>query len=131
MDLEGYMDKIDIWDSDYRFMLIVWEHAPVSSGRLVALSREQLGWKKSTTYNAIRRLCEKGLIQNDNATVSVLVPREQVQAQESEAFLARSFDGSLPRFVAAFLDGKAISSHEAEEIRRLIDAHREEDDGNT
>jgi predicted transcriptional regulator len=131
MDLEGHMDKIDIWDSDYRFMLIVWEHAPVSSGRLVALSREQLGWKKSTTYNAIRRLCEKGLIQNDNATVSVLVPREQVQAQESEAFLARSFDGSLPRVVAAFLDGKAISSHEAEEIRRLIDAHREEDNGNT
>ena len=131
MDLEGQMDKIDIWDSDYRFMLIVWEHAPISSGRLVALSREQLGWKKSTTYNAIRRLCEKGLIQNDNATVSVLVPREQVQAQESEAFLARSFDGSLPRFVAAFLDGKAISSREAEEIRRLIDAHREEDDGNT
>ena len=125
------MDKIDIWDSDYRFMLIVWEHAPISSGRLVALSREQLGWKKSTTYNAIRRLCEKGLIQNDNAMVSVLVPREQVQAQESEAFLARSFDGSLPRFVAAFLDGKAISSREAEEIRRLIDAHREEDDGNS
>lgn len=125
------MDKIDIWDSDYRFMQIVWEQAPVSSGRLVALSRERLGWKKSTTYNAIRRLSEKGLIQNDNATVSVLVPREQVQAQESEAFLERTFDGSLPRFVAAFLNGKAISDREAEEIRRLIDVHREEDDGNT
>ena len=124
------MDKIDIWDSDYRFMLIVWNHAPISSGRLVALSHELLGWKKSTTYNAIRRLCEKGLIQNDNATVSVLVPREQVQAQESHAFLERTFDGSLPRFVAAFLNGKAISSHEAEEIRRLIDTHQEVDDGN-
>ena len=123
------MDKIDIWDSDYRFMLIVWEQAPISSGRLAALSRERLGWKKSTTYNAIRRLCEKGLIQNDNATVSVLVPREQVQAQESHAFLERTFDGSLPRFVAAFLNGKAISSREAEEIRRLIDAHQGEDDG--
>ncbi|MDW7655735.1 MAG: BlaI/MecI/CopY family transcriptional regulator [Bacillota bacterium] len=123
------MDKIDIWDSDYRFMLIVWEQAPVSSGRLVALSRERLGWKKSTTYNAIRRLGEKGLIQNDNATVSVLVPREQVQAQESEAFLERTFDGSLPRFVAAFLNGKAISDREAEEIRRLIDVHREDQHG--
>lgn len=123
------MDKIDIWDSDYRFMLIVWEQAPVSSGRLVTLSREQLGWKKSTTYNAIRRLSEKGLIQNDNAMVSVLVPREQVQAQESEAFLERTFDGSLPRFVAAFLNGKAISDREAEEIRRLIDAHREDQHG--
>lgn len=124
------MDKIDIWDSDYRFMLIVWEHAPVSSGRLVALGREQLGWKKSTTYNAIRRLCEKGLIENRNATVSVLVPRDKVEAQESHAFLERTFDGSLPRFIAAFLNGKAISNHEAEEIRRLIDRHKEEDDGN-
>jgi len=124
------MDKIDIWDSDYRFMLIVWEHAPVSSRRLVALGREQLGWKKSTTYNAIRRLCEKGLIENSNATVSVLVPREKVQAQESHAFLERTFDGSLPRFIAAFLNGKGISNHEAEEIRRLIDRHKEEDDGN-
>ncbi|NLM79428.1 MAG: BlaI/MecI/CopY family transcriptional regulator [Ruminococcaceae bacterium] len=124
------MNKIDIWDSDYRFMLIVWEHAPVRSGRLVVLSRERLGWKKSTTYNAIRRMSEKGLIRNDKATVRVLVPKEQVQAQESHAFLERTFDGSLPRFVAAFLNGKAISSREAEEIRRLINEHQEEDDGN-
>ena len=119
------MDKIDIWDSDYRFMQIVWAHAPVASGDLVILCREQLGWKKSTTYNAIRRMCEKCLIQNEKATVSVIIPQEQVQMQESQAFLERTFEGSLPRFVAAFLSGKAISDREAEEIRRLIDAHQE------
>ena len=119
------MDKIDIWDSDYRFMQIVWAHAPVASGDLVTLCREQLGWKKSTTYNAIRRMCEKGLILNEKAIVTVLIPQELVQMQESEAFLERTFEGSLPRFVAAFLSGKAISDREAEEIRRLIDAHQE------
>jgi BlaI family penicillinase repressor len=119
------MDKIDIWESDYRFMLIVWEHAPVSSGRLVELSLERLGWKKSTTYNAIRRMCEKGLIKNENAIVSIIVPKEQVQAQESHDFLERTFSGSLPQFLATFLNGKSITSQEAEEIKRMIDAHRE------
>ena len=108
------MEKIDIWDSDYRFMLIVWEYAPVSSGRLVELSLAQLGWKKSTTYNAIRRMCEKGLVQNENATVSVIIPKEQVQAQESRAFLNRTFSGSLPQFLATFLNGKSITTQEAE-----------------
>ena len=119
------MDKIDIWESDYRFMLIVWEQAPIHSGRLVELSLERLGWKKSTTYNAIRRMCEKGLIRNENAVVSIVVPKELVQAQESHEFIERTFSGSLPQFLATFLNGKSISSREAEEIKRLIDAHRE------
>ena len=119
------MDKIDIWESDYRFMLIVWEQAPIHSGRLVELSLERLGWKKSTTYNAIRRMCEKGLIRNVNAVVSIVVPKELVQAQESHDFIERTFSGSLPQFLATFLNGKSISSREAEEIKRLIDAHRE------
>lgn len=118
------MDKIDIWDSDYRFMMIVWDEAPVSSGRLVELSRERLGWKKSTTYNAIRRMGEKGLIRNDSATVSVIIPKEQVQAQESHDFLERTFSGSLPDFLAVFLNGKSISQEEADMIQQLIDAHR-------
>lgn len=119
------MDKIDIWESDYRFMLIVWEQAPIHSGRLVDLSLERLGWKKSTTYNAIRRMSEKGLIRNENAVVSIVVPKELVQAQESRDFIDRTFSGSLPQFLATFLSGKSISSREAEEIKRLIDAHRE------
>lgn len=119
------METLNIWDSDYKFMTIVWEHAPVGSGELVKLCDEQLGWKKSTTYNAIRRMCEKGLICNEDAVVSVTVPKEQVQMMQSDAFLSRTFDGSLPHFLTAFLNGRALSSEEADEIKRLIDAHKE------
>lgn len=119
------MDKWNIWDSEYRFMLIVWDTAPIGSGKLVELCQQKLGWKKSTTYNAIRKMCEKGLINNENATVEVKVAKEQVQAMESNAFLERTFEGSLPQFLTSFLRGRAISDKEAEEIKRLIDTYRE------
>jgi predicted transcriptional regulator len=119
------METLNIWDSDYRFMMIVWEQAPVGSGELVKLCQEKLGWKKSTTYNAIRRMCEKGLIRNEDAVVNVVVPKEQVQMMESDAFLSRTFDGSLPQFLTAFLSGRALTSEEADEIKRLIDRHKE------
>lgn len=121
--------KIDIWDSDYRFMLIIWEQAPVSSGQLVELAGVELGWKKSTTYNAIRRLCEKGLIKSEQATVSVMIPKELVQTQESQKFLERTFSGSLPEFIASFLSGKSLSSEEADELKHLIDVYKEKSHG--
>lgn len=120
------MDEFNIWDSDYRFMMIVWEHAPIGSGKLVKLCQANLGWKKSTTYNAIRRMGKKGLIKNENALVSVVIPKEKVQAVESDHFVERTFKGSLPRFLASFLSGKAISGKEAEELKQLIDRHKEE-----
>jgi predicted transcriptional regulator len=89
------MENWSIWESDYRFMSIVWASAPIPSGQLVEHCRDKLGWKKSTTYNAIRRMCLKGLIKNENATVEVIVPKEKVQAMESQAFLDRVFEGSL------------------------------------
>lgn len=119
------MNDINIWDSDYRFMLIVWDTAPINSGKLAVLCREKLDWKKSTTYNAIRRMCEKGLIRNENAAVSVVIPKEKVQMMEGKAFLDRTFEGSLPQFIASFLNNKSISEKEAKEIMRLIDSHRE------
>lgn len=123
------MEDYQIWDSEYRFMCIVWANAPVGSGKLVELCAAELGWKKSTTYNAIRKMCEKGLIQNENACVSALVPKERVQTAESGAFVARTFAGSLPQFLAAFLSGRALSEQEAEELKALIDAHREKEGG--
>ena len=77
------MEYVKLCDSDYRFMCVVWEHAPINSGELVKLCQEQLGWKKSTTYTVVRKMCEKGYIANEDATVSVLIPKEQVQAEES------------------------------------------------
>lgn len=120
------MENIRLCDSDYRFMSIIWENAPVNSGQLVKLCSEELGWKKSTTYTAIKKLCEKGFIKSEAAVVSVLIPKEAVQAEESEYFVERTFGGSLPQFVAAFLGGKTISAKEAEKLKKLIDEHREE-----
>ena len=119
------MEFLKLCDSDYRFMLIVWEYAPVNSGELVKHCNEILGWKKSTTYTAIRKLSEKGYIQNDKAVVSVLIPKERVQREETKYFVERTFGGSLPQFIAAFLGGKKLSSEEAEKLKAMIDAHRE------
>ena len=120
------MEYVKLCDSDYRFMCVVWDHAPVNSGELVKLCHEQLGWKKSTRYTGLRQLCEQGCIANEDATVSVLITKEQVQADESVYFVDRTFDGSLPGFVAAFLGGKKISKKEAKMLKKLIDEHREE-----
>lgn len=119
------MEYLKLCDSDYRFMMVVWEHAPVNSGVLVKLCSETLGWKKSTTYTAIKKLCEKGYIKNEDAMVSVLIGKERVQTEESEYFVERTFGGSLPQFLTAFLGGKKISAQEARKIKELIDRHSE------
>lgn len=119
------MEELKLCNSDYRFMTIVWDHAPVGSGELVRLCQDQLGWKKSTTYTEIKRLCEKGILKNEKAIVEPLVTREEVQSQESDAFIERTFGGSLPGFLTAFLGGKKLSAKEAEELKRLIDNYKE------
>ena len=119
------MEYLKLCDSDYRFMAIVWDNAPVSSGALVKLGNEQLGWKKSTTYTAIKKLAQKGYLINENAVVSVIIPRERVQRDESNYFVERTFDGSLPGFLTAFLGGKKISKKEAEKIKQIIDDYSE------
>lgn len=119
------MDTLKLCESDYRFMTVIWDHEPLASGTLVELCQEALGWKKSTTYTVLKKMCERGFAKNEDRVVSALIPREQVQAYESEYFVERTFDGSLPGFLAAFLGGKTISSQEAEELKRLIDRHKE------
>lgn len=118
------MDNLKLCESDYRFMLVVWENEPLSSGRLVTLCAEKLGWKKPTTYTVLRKMCAKGLLKNENTMVSAIVPKEEVQAFESEYFVERAFEGSLPRFLTSFLGGKTISDQEADELKHLIDAHK-------
>ena len=115
------MEDCKLFDAEYRLMDLVWEHQPINSTALSKLCLEKLGWKKSTVFNLIRKLGERGILRNENATVTALVAREQVLSQESEAVVERSFGGSLPSFVAAFLSGKRLSHQEAEDLRRLID----------
>ncbi len=114
------MENYRLFDAEYKFMCVVWEREPVNSTELTRACQNLLGWKKSTTYTVIKKLCDRGMLRNENSTVSALVKREQVQAYESEALLEKAFDGSLPAFVAAFLRGRKLSGDEAEEIRRMI-----------
>ena len=115
-------------ESDYRFLSLIWEHEPVNSTELVRISANELGWKKSTTYTVLKKLCDtmvkkladKGLVANENATVRSLVPREAVQQQESRSFVDQTFSGSLPGFLVSFYGGKGIDPEEAAQLEALI-----------
>ena len=115
------MEELKLFDAEYKFLDIIWESEPVNSTELTKLCLQRLGWKKPTTYTMIRKLAEKGILKNENATVTSLVKREQVQKYESEALLEKSFDNSLPAFIAAFLKDKKLTKSEAEEIKRMIE----------
>lgn len=121
--------QLKLCESDYRFMTVLWDSAPVESGQLVKLCAERLGWKKPTTYTVLRKMCERGLARNDNSLVTVLVEREQVQRYESRRFIDNTFGGSLPGFIASFLGGRQISDAEAAELKAIIDAHTDDGDG--
>ena len=109
---------------EMQFAELIWEHEPVSSGELVKLCAERLNWKKSTTHTVLRRLCEKGLFQNQDGQVTSLVSRADFFANQSEKFVEETFNGSLPRFLAAFTSRKKISQKEIEEIQRIIEENR-------
>lgn len=118
------METPKIFESEYRFCEILWEHEPVSSSELVRLCNEQLEWKKSTTYTVIRRLSERGIVKSENAIVTSLISREDAQSAESAEVVERNFAGSLPSFIAAFTRKKALSKSEIEEIQKIIDAYK-------
>ena len=104
---------------------LIWEQEPIGSGNLVKLAAQRLGWKKSTTYTVIKKLEKRGFLRNDTALVTALVLKEECQAAETDYFMNRTFEGSLPKFVAAFLGNRKISEREAKEIKAMIDSHRE------
>lgn len=114
------VETTKIFDSELRFCEILWEHQPVRSSELAHLCAEKLGWKKSTTYTVIKRLTERGVVQTEDAVVTALVSRDQVQRAESRAFVERNFSGSLPGFLNAFVGGRGLSAEEADELRRMI-----------
>ena len=105
-------EPLRLADGEYRFACLVWDNEPLPSGQLVALAAEGLGWKKSTTYTVLKKLCERGVLQNADGRVTSLIKKEDVQQAESAAVVDKTFDGSLPRFVAAFLNSKRSVSME-------------------
>lgn len=113
-----------IFESEYRFCLILWEREPVRSSELVALCRERLGWKPTTTYTVIKRLAERGVLKNENSVVTSLVSRDEAQTAEIDELVDSRFGGSLPAFISAFTRSKKLSAAEQDELRRLIDGFR-------
>lgn len=118
------METPKIFESEYRFCLILWEHEPVKSKELVKLCEEQLGWKSTTTYTVIKRLSERGVVKNENTIVSSLVSKEEAQAAEIDELVDRTFEGSLPAFIAAFTKHQKLSEKELDEVQRMIDRYR-------
>ena len=115
------MDSIKLFDAEYRFMCLLWEKEPINSTELVRICLDHFGWKKPTTYTVIRRLSERGALKNENAVVTTLLTRQQVQKYESEQFLKKTFNNSLPSFITAFLQDKKLTPEEAEQIKRMIE----------
>lgn len=115
------MSTPKIFESEYRFCLILWEHEPVKSTELARLCKEKLGWSKTTTYTVIKRLSERGVLKNENTIVTALISKEEAQMSELDELVEKKFEGSLPAFIAAFARRQELSDAEIEEIRRIIE----------
>lgn len=120
------MEAPKIFESEYRFCLLLWENEPVNSTKLVTLCKETLGWSKATTYTVIRRLSERGVIKNENTIVSSLISKEEAQSSRLEEMLEETFEGSMPAFIAAFSKSKKLSKSEVDQLQALIDSFQEE-----
>lgn len=115
------MDERKLGVIEARFADLIWQNEPLSSGALVRLCEEELGWKKSTTYTVLKKLCQRGIFRNEGGEVTSLITREEFYSAQSRRFVEESFDGSLPAFIAAFSAGKGLSAEEIAQIRRMID----------
>ena len=116
-----------IFESEYRFCLILWEREPIKSSELVNLCAQQLGWKPTTTYTVIKRLSERGVLKNEKTVVTSLVSKDAVQAAEIDEMVEKTFEGSLPAFLAAFAKHRRISPEEIDELQSMIDRYRKGD----
>ena len=113
-----------IFESEYRFCLLLWEKEPIKSSELVAHCKEKLGWKPTTTYTVIKRLSERGVVKNENTVVTSLVSKDEIQAEEIDELVEKKFEGSLPAFVAAFAKHRTLSAKDIDEMQKMIDSYR-------
>ena len=110
-----------IFESEYRFCLILWEHEPIKSMDLAKLCKEKLDWSKTTTYTVIKRLSERGVIKSENAIVTSIISKEEAQQSELDELVDKKFEGSLPAFIAAFARRQELTDSQIEEIRQIIE----------
>lgn len=115
------MTEIHLGAVEGRFADIIWENEPLSSGALVKICEKELSWKKSTIYTVLKKLCEKGIFQNDGGMVTSLISKQELSSRQSERFVEENFRGSLPAFIAAFTKHKKLSQKDMDEIRKMLD----------
>ena len=120
------MKSVQLGEVEARFADLIWDRAPLPSSALVSLAADALGWKKSTTYTVLKRLCDKGLFQNDGGTVRVVVGRDAYYGAQSEQFVEETFSGSLPAFLAAFTSRKKLTPQEVAALKEMIDSYEED-----
>ena len=118
------MEIPKIFESEYRFCLIMWEHAPVVASTLAKLCQKQLGWKRTTTYTVIKRLGERGVLKNEGGIVTALVSKDQAQASEIDELVEKKFEGSVPSFIAAFARRRELTAADLDEMQKIIDSIR-------
>ena len=114
------METPKIFESEYRFCLILWEREPIKSTELARLCKERLGWSKTTTYTVIKRLSDRGVLKNENTVVSALISKEEAQLSELDELMEKKFEGSLPAFIAAFAKRQALPEKDIQELERII-----------
>ena len=119
------MEKYKLGEMETAFAEIIWNNAPVTSGELVKICEKELKWKKSTTYTMLKRLCQRGIFENENGTVKILITRDEFKSAQSKEFIEETFEGSLPMFLTAFTKRNKLSAKEIEEIKNLIDNYKE------
>ena len=115
------METPKIFESEYRFCLILWREEPINSTKLAKICKEELGWSRTTTYTVIKRLSDRGVVKNENATVTALVSKEAVQVAQMDELMEKTFEGSLPAFLAAFARRQSLTEAEVDALRRIIE----------
>lgn len=115
------MNVPKIFESEYRFCLVLWDNEPIASSKLALLCKEQLDWSRTTTYTVIKRLTERGVLKNENSIISSLITKQDVQVSEIDEMMDKTFEGSLPAFIAAFAKRQNLSDKDIEEIKRIIE----------
>lgn len=120
------MPELQMGAVEARFADIIWANQPVTAAQLAKLAETELGWKKTTSYTVLKRLCEKGIFRNEKGCVTPLLSREQFYSMQSEKYVADTFEGSLPAFIAAFARQKNISKEELNQIRAMLDRYEQE-----
>ena len=119
---------IRLHDKEYEFVSIVWENEPIQSGELTKICFSKLGWKRTTTYTVLKKMIDKGVLSNQNAIVTSLVKKEEVQLYESQRFMEKLFDNSLPNFLTTFMSHQKLTKEEMIELKKIIEEYEENQD---